>query len=91
MYRELQPLRQALSTELRANLPPAGPGIEPEHLLQTYLDRLTLYVGCDVADQTFTLCAVDAAGEELGHLMMLDVGWEAVAQRVLDWLHRNAL
>jgi transposase len=68
MYRELHPLRQALSVELRANLPPTGSGIEPEHLLQTYLDRLTLYVGCDVADQTFTLCALGASGEELGHL-----------------------
>jgi transposase len=85
MYRELQPLRQTLSTELRANLPPAGPGIEPEHLLQTYLDRLTLYVGCDVADQTFTLCAVDAAGKTLGHLMDVPnhpVGFE----RAWDWL-----
>ena len=53
MYRELQPLRQALSAELKAHLSPAGPGIDPEHLLQTYLDRLTMYVGCDVADQTF--------------------------------------
>ena len=69
MYRELQPLRQALSAELKAALPPAGPGIEPELLLQTYLDRLTMFVGCDVADQTFALCAVDAAGEELGHLL----------------------
>jgi transposase len=69
MYRELQPLRQALSTELKANLPLAGPGLEPEHLLQTYLDRLTMSVGCDVADQTFTLYAVNAAGEELGHLV----------------------
>jgi hypothetical protein len=69
MYRELQPLRQALSTELKADLPPAGAGIEPEHLLQTYLDRLTMYVGCDVADQTFTLCALNASGEELGHLV----------------------
>jgi transposase len=68
MYRELQPLRQALSAELKANLPPAGLGIEPEHLLQAYLDRLTLYVGCDVADQSFTLYAVNASGEELGHL-----------------------
>jgi transposase len=85
MYRELQPLRQALSAELKANLPPAGPGIEPEHLLQTYLDRLTLYVGCDVADQTFTLYAVDAAGEELGHLMDVPnhpVGFE----RAWAWL-----
>jgi transposase len=85
MYRELQPLRQALSTELKVNLPPAGPGIEPEHLLQTYLDRLTLYVGCDVADQTFTLYAVDAAGEELGHLMDVPnhpVGFE----RAWAWL-----
>jgi transposase len=85
MYRELQPLRQALSTELKVNLPPAGPGIEPEHLLQTYLDRLTLYVGCDVADQTFTLYAVDAAGEEVGHLMDVPnhpVGFE----RAWAWL-----
>ena len=67
MYRELNSLRQALSEELKANLPPAGPGIDSEHLLQTYLDRLTMYVGCDVADQTFALMAVDAAGEELGH------------------------
>jgi transposase len=66
MYRELHPLRQALSAELKADLLPAVPGIEPEHLLQTYLDRLTLYVGCDVADHTFALFAVDAAGEELG-------------------------
>jgi len=69
MYRELHPLRQALSDKLKADLPPAGPGIEPQHLLQTYLDRLTMYVGCDVADQTFALFAVDAAGEELGHCL----------------------
>jgi transposase len=67
MYRELQPLRQALSVELKANLSSAQPGIDPEHLLQSYLDRLTMYVGCDVADQTFTLMALNATGEELGH------------------------
>ena len=55
MYRELKPLRQALSTELKASMPPAVPGVEPEQLLQTYLDRLTMYVGCDVADKTLTL------------------------------------
>jgi transposase len=66
MYRELQPLREALSAELKADLPPAGPGIDTEHLLQSYVDRLTMYIGCDVADQTFTLFVVDAAGEELG-------------------------
>ena len=68
MYHELHPLRQALSAELKADLPPAGPGIGAEHLLQSYLDRLTMYIGSDVADQTWTLFAVDAAGEELGHL-----------------------
>jgi transposase len=68
MYRELQPLRQALSAELKGTLSPAGPGIELEQLLQTYLDRLTMSVGCDVADQSFALFAVDAAGVELGHL-----------------------
>jgi transposase len=85
MYRELQPLRQALSIELKANLPSAGPGLEAEHLLQTYLDRLTMSVGCDVADQTFTLYAVNAAGEELGHLVEVPnhpLGFE----RGWDWL-----
>jgi hypothetical protein len=68
MYRELFPLRQALSAELKANLSPAVPGIDSEHLLQSYLDRLTMYVGCDVADQILTFFAVDTAGDELGHL-----------------------
>lgn len=68
MYRELQPLREALSAELSAHLPPDNPGIALEPLLQAYLDRLTMYVGCDVADQTFTLYAQNAGGEELGHL-----------------------
>ena len=71
MYRELLPLRQALSAELKANLPPAGPGIDPEHLLQSYLDRLTMHVGCDVADQTFALMALDGAGQELGHRLKI--------------------
>jgi len=69
MYRELLPLRQALSAKLKANLPPAQPGVDPELLLQSYLDRLTMCVGCDVADQTFTLMALNAAGEELGHIL----------------------
>jgi len=68
MYRELQPLRQALSIELSAQLSPIPSGIDLEPLLQAYVDRLTLYVGCDVADQTYTLYAQNAGGEELGHL-----------------------
>jgi transposase len=67
MYRELQPLRQALSRELKASLPPPGAGIDEEQLLQSYLDRLTLYIGCDVADQTFTLYAQNAGGDEVAH------------------------
>ena len=85
MYRELQPLRRALSAELKAHLPPAGPGIEAEHLLQTYLDRLTMYVGCDVADQTFTLMALDAAGEELGHLLKAPNNPQGF-ERAWEWL-----
>lgn len=65
MYRELQPLRLALSRELSASLPPSGTGINAEQLLQSYLDRLTLYIGCDMADQTFTLYAQNARGEEV--------------------------
>ena len=68
MYRELEPLRQALSNELRQELPLLTAGIAESQLLQTYLDRLTLYVGCDVADRTFTLYAEDADGEKVGHL-----------------------
>ncbi len=68
MYHELEPLRQALSDELRERLPPATAGVDENQLLQTYLDRLTLYVGCDVADRTFTLYAEDAGGEKIGHL-----------------------
>ena len=68
MYRELEPLRQTLSDELRGLLPPPQAGVTESQLLQTYLDRLTLYVGCDMADRTFTLYAEDASGEALGHL-----------------------
>jgi hypothetical protein len=69
MYRELQPLRQALGAELKAHLSPVEPGTDPEHLLQSYLDRLTVCVGSDVADQTITCFAVDAIGDKLGHLL----------------------
>jgi transposase len=84
MYRELLPLRQALSAELKANLSPAVPGIDSEHLLQSYLDRLTMYVGCDVADQILTFFAVDTAGDELGHLSTANdpPGFE----QAWDWL-----
>jgi hypothetical protein len=84
MYRELFPLRQALSAELKANLSPAVPGIDSEHLLQSYLDRLTMYVGCDVADQILTFFAVDTAGDELGHLSTANdpPGFE----QAWDWL-----
>lgn len=58
MYRELQPLRAAVSQELKATLFPAVTGLDPNKLLETYLDRPTLYTGVDVADHTFT--ALDA-------------------------------
>jgi transposase len=69
MYRELQPLRQTLREELGASLLPGLPGIEPDKLLDTYLDQLTLFVGADVADHTLSLLAIDASQEELGHLL----------------------
>jgi transposase len=68
MYRELQPLREALSHELKASLSPAVAGVDPDKLLQTYLDRLTMYIGVDVADQSFTALAMDAGREILGSL-----------------------
>jgi transposase len=68
MYRELQPFREALSRELKASLFPAVAGLDPNKLLETYLDRLTMYTGVDVADQTFTTLALDAGREILGSL-----------------------
>lgn len=67
MYRELQPLRQALAEELRATLPDL-PGIEPDKLLASYLDQLTLYVGLDVADASFTALALDTGRTVLDEL-----------------------
>jgi transposase len=66
MYRELQPFREALNRELKASLFPAVAGLDPNKLLETYLDRLTMYTGVDVADQTFTALALDAGRELLG-------------------------
>jgi len=66
MYRELQPFREALSHELKASLFPAAAGIDANKLLETYLDRLTMFTGVDVADQTFTSLALDAGREILG-------------------------
>jgi transposase len=68
MYRELQPFRQALSCELKASLFPAAAGVDPNKLLETYLDRLTMFTGVDVADQTLTTLALDASREILGSL-----------------------
>jgi transposase len=67
MYRELHPLRQALAEELRAALPDLA-GLDPDKLLATYLDRLTLYVGLDVADASFTALALDTGRAVLGEL-----------------------
>jgi transposase len=68
MHRELQPFREALSHGLKASLFPAAAGIDPNKLLETYLDRLTMFTGVDVADQTFTSLALDAGREILGSL-----------------------
>src|SRR4030065_2235334 len=67
MYRELHPLRQALANEVSASLPRL-PGIEPDKLLASYLDRLTLYVGVDVADASFTALALDTGRDVLAEL-----------------------
>jgi hypothetical protein len=68
MYRELHSLRQALREELKGTLPPLT-GVDPDKMLATYLNQLTLYVGLDVADRTVTLLALNANQEELGHLL----------------------
>jgi hypothetical protein len=44
MYRELQPFREALSQALKTALFPAAAGVDPDKLLETYLDRLTTYL-----------------------------------------------
>jgi transposase len=68
MYRELQPFREALSQELKASLFPVVAGVDPNKLLRTYLNQLTMYTGVDVADQTFTVLAMDTNKEILGEL-----------------------
>lgn len=68
MYRELHPFREALGQDLKAALFPAAAGVDPDKLLQTYLDQLTLYIGVDVADQTFTALALNATKEILDSL-----------------------
>ena len=68
MYRELYSLRQVLQQELKDTLPPL-PGVEPEQLLDTYLNQLTGYVGVDVADRTVALLAINANQDELAHLL----------------------
>jgi transposase len=43
-------------------------GVDPSKLLETYLNRLTMYIGVDVADHIFTALALDAGKELLGFL-----------------------
>lgn len=84
MYRELHSLRQALREELKGTLPPLA-GVDPDKMLETYLNQLTLYVGVDVADQTVTLLALNANQEELGHLLDAPNTLKGYAQ-IGDWL-----
>ena len=86
MYRELHSLRQALREELKGTLPPLT-GVEPNKMLETYLNQLTLYVGLDVADKTVTLLAMNANQEELGHLLDVPNTPKGYAQ-IGDWLDR---
>jgi hypothetical protein len=67
MSRELQPLREALSKELKADLFPAVAGVELDKLLQTYLDRLTMY-RCRRGRSHLHHLALDASDEMLGSL-----------------------
>jgi transposase len=84
MYRELHSLRQALREELKGTLPPLT-GVEPDKLLETYLNQLTVYVGMDVADQTVTLLAINANQDELGHLLDVPNAPPGYG-RIGDWL-----
>jgi transposase len=84
MYRELHSLRQVLQQELKDTLPPL-PGVEPEQLLDTYLNQLTGYVGVDVADQTVTLLAINANQDELDHVLDVSNAPAGYA-RIGEWL-----
>jgi len=86
MYRELHSLRQVLQQELKDTLPPL-PGVEPEQLLDTYLNQLTGYVGVDVADRTVTLLAINANQDELAHLLEVPNAPSGFA-RIGEWLER---
>lgn len=63
MYQELLPLRQSLQEELRATLPLDLAGVDPDKLLDAYLDQLTLHVGVDVANKTLTAVITDTRGQ----------------------------
>lgn len=67
-YRELLPLRQALKADLAPTLGANLAGVTPEQFLEALLDRLTVYVGVDVANADLTAVAIDAAGQFLGAL-----------------------
>ncbi len=43
MYRELQHFRKTLNCELKACLFPAVAGVDPNRLLETYLDQLPTF------------------------------------------------
>lgn len=68
MYRELLPLYQSLKEELRATLPLDQMAVDPDKLLDAYIDRLILYVGVDTANKTLTAVATDARGQILDSL-----------------------
>jgi len=67
-YRELLPLRQALKADLAPTLGANPARVTPEQFIEALLDRLTMYVGVDVANADLTAVAIDAAGQFLGAL-----------------------
>ena len=69
MYRELTPLLAALRADLESTLPDVAGKVNPDRLLDAYVEQLILYIGVDIANDTATAVALDGRGEMLDSLV----------------------
>lgn len=69
MYRELTPLLTDLRADLQSTLPDVTGKVNPDRLLDAYVEQLILYIGVDIANDTATAVALDGRGEMLDSLV----------------------
>jgi transposase len=65
MYRELTPLLADLRADLESTLPDLAGKVNPDRLLDAYVEQLILYIGVDIANDSATAVALDGRGEML--------------------------